>query len=906
MPKTLYMIDSHSHLYASYYAIPHLTAPTGEPTGATLGFTSAVVRLLRDKKPDYLVAVFDGPQETFRKKEFAEYKINRKPMPAELPPQIDRVKEILGALAVPVITALGYEADDVIAKFALEARRDGCQVVIVSRDKDLMQLLGPGVVMFDNRQDEIMDEARLLAEKGLRPEQVADMLGLMGDAADNIPGVPGIGEKRAIGLLQKYGSLDEVLKHADEIPGKMGETLRANADLARKSRDLAVLDPNAPIDSKYNDFTVGEPDRGKLLPIFKTLGFNRLAEEFSRAAGGEAPLLASLADEQPPQERTQKFECVATRAALEKLAAALLKAKVFACDTEATGLDPLTDRLVGLSFSTAAGQGAYVPVLAPEGEPRLDLAVIREILGPALANPKSLKVAHNAKFDLGVLRTAEIEVGGPLFDTMIASYLSDPEGRHGLDALAAQELDYRTVPITDLIGERKRGTTQKTMDQVPLDQIVYYAAEDAEVAWRLYEIYDGRLGEMGLTDLFHKVEMPLVRVLEQVERTGVGLDLDLLKRLSGEFGEKIERLEREIYQLTGHEFNIDSPKQLGTVLFTEAGLAPLRKTKGGATSTDSDTLEALARLHPLPAKILEYRTLAKLKSTYIDALPTMINPATGRIHASFNQAATATGRLSSSDPNLQNIPIRSEAGREIRAAFVPADRKRDVLLTADYSQIELRLLAHFSQDPFLQQAFNRDLDIHSFVASEIFGVPQNEVTSEQRSRAKTVNFSLIYGKTAFGLSRDLGISVGEARDFIEAYFARYTRVKEFMIEVLTGARDNGYIKTILERRRVTPGVRFVEAKQWGNAERAAFNAVLQGSAADLIKVAMNSIARRIRDEGRPSKMILQVHDELVFEVPLAAVESEKKMIVEEMTTAIKLNVPMKVDVAFGSNWLEAK
>ena len=894
--QTLYIIDSHSHLYASFFAIPNLRAPDGEPTGATYGFTAAVLKILREKKPDYLVAVFDAPAELRRKEEYAQYKITRKPMPEELIPQIARSKEILGALGVRVVLAPGYEADDLVAKFTREARFDGCQVVIVSRDKDLMQLLGPGVVMYDNRNDLVMDEAWLKAEKGIAPAQVVDLLALMGDASDNIPGVPGIGQMRAVGLLQQYGSLDGVLAHAGEIKGKMGESLRDNVELARLSQRLATLEPDVPVDVSYTDLTVGQADRPRLAELFERLAFRRLVDEFGEAAPAAAKATAEGRD----------YRCVTTLDELKKLAAELAKAKAFAFDTESMGLDPLRDAMVGLSFSRQEGRGDYVPVRSPEGEPAFDLATVREVLGPALGNEKSLKVAHNAKFDLAVLKSSGLEVGGPIFDTMIASYLLDAGSRrHSLDALAHELLGYTTIPITALIGEKKRGSEQKTMDQAPLAEISVYAAEDAEVTWRLYRVFEPQLKEAGLDELFREVEMPLVRCLERMERNGVALDTNLLARLSEKLGRRMETLEKEIYAAAGHEFNIGSPKQLEALLFDELGLKSGRRTKTGR-STDADTLELLAGEHPVPRMILEYRMLSKLKGTYIDTLPLLVNPKTGRVHASFNQAVTATGRLSSSAPNLQNIPIRGPEGREIREAFVPGDPQHDLLLTADYSQIELRLLAHFCQDPFLLDAFHQDLDIHAFVASEIFGLPQKDVSDEQRARAKAVNFSLIYGKTAYGLSRDLGISVGEAADFIRAYFGRYTRVKEFMVEVLEGAKKNEFVTTILGRRRPTPGIKFTDAERWTNAERAAFNTVLQGSAADLIKVAMNRIDRRIQEERRPSRMILQVHDELVFEVPAKAVEAEQAMIVSEMTGAIELRVPMKVNVAAGPNWREAK
>jgi DNA polymerase I len=896
MPKTLYIIDSHSHLYASYYAIPNLRAPDGEPTGAVYGFTAAVLKILREKAPDRMVAVFDAPGDVFRKKQYADYKATRKPMPEDLVPQIDRAKEIMAALGVTTVAAPGYEADDLVAKFTAEARADDCDVVIVSRDKDLMQLLGPGVVMVDSRNDTIMDEARLKETRGITPEQLIDMLGLMGDAVDNIPGVPGIGEKRAVKLLQDYGSLDEVLAHADEIKGKMGESIRDNAELARLSRQLATLEPNVPVDVTFADLTLGRPDHEKLNALFTRLAFRRLIEEF--------PIVN--ASETEAERAAKDFRLVNTPAALKKLASRLKRAEGFAFDTETTGLNALVDRLVGLSFSTAEGEGDYVPVRGPEGELVLDIATVGRVLGPVLASPANLKVAHNAKFDIAVLHAAGLELGGPIFDTMIASYLLDSGSRHHkLDDLSKEQLHYAPVPITDLIGEKKRGLQQKRMDEVPLAEIAPYAAEDAEVAWRLYREFEPRLEAEGLAELFRDVEMPLVRCLEQMERNGVAVDVDLLKKLSGKLGRRMDALEVEIYADAGREFNIGSPKQLEVILFDELELKPLRKTKTGR-STDANTLAALAGKHTVPAKVLEYRMLSKLKGTYIDALPLLVNKATNRIHASFNQAVTATGRLSSSHPNLQNIPIRGEQGREIREAFVPGDRPGDVLLTADYSQIELRLLAHFSQDPFLLDAFARDLDIHAFVASEIFDVPQNEVTGEQRSRAKTINFSLIYGKTAYGLARDMAVSVGEAARFIEAYFARYTRVREFMVRVLTAAQKDEMVTTILGRRRRTPGIKHTDGSRWNNPERAAFNTVLQGSAADMIKVAMNNIQGRIERESRPSRMILQVHDELVFEVPADAVADAQTMIVDEMVGAIPLIVPMKVNVAVGSNWLEAK
>ena len=950
MTKTLYIIDSHSHLYASYYALPHLTAPDGEPTGATFGYTQAVLKILREKKPDFLVAVFDARGETFRSTAFADYKVTRKPMPEDLIPQISRVKSVLDLLGIKHVEKEGYEADDLVARYTNEARQDGLEVVIVSTDKDLMQLLGPGVTMYDNRKDIVRDEKWLFDNYGITPPQVIDMLALMGDASDNIPGVPGIGEKRAVALLQQYGTLEEVLAHAAEIKGKMGENLRDHAETARMSCQLATLEPNIPVDLKYSDCAPGQVDAKGMTDVCHKLGFRQLAEQFRQmpqagaakpspatpptATGqqrlftqgdlfGPAETPAPVAPAAPvPVEAAvtgiepdlhllaargilTEFRCIDSLDALRELGRQLAAAPAFAFDTETTGTDPLRDKLVGMSFSLRPGHGVYVPVQCPEPDRCITVEAIGEALAPALLSETVLKVAHNAKFDIAVMKSAGLELRGPIFDTMIAAYLLDAGTRqHSLDVLAQQELGYRTIPITHLIGESKRGTVQRCMHEVPLDDVVIYAAEDAEVTWRLYELFDVRLAELGLSKLLHEVEMPLVRVLERMERVGVRLDCGVLKEMSERFGRRMEELKIEIHELAGRDFNVDSPRQLEVVLFDEIGLKPVRKTRTGR-STDSDTLEALAPLHPLPAKVLEYRTLAKLTGTYIDALPQMLHE-DGRIHADFNQTVTATGRLSSSNPNLQNIPIRTEEGRLIRAAFVPGDAERDVLLTADYSQIELRLLAHFSQDPFLLGAFQRDRDIHAFVASEIFGVDEADVTSEMRGRAKGVNFGLIYGQSSYGLSKALGISVDEAADYIRAYFSRYTRVKEFMMHVLQEAQRNQYVTTILGRRRPIHGIKHTDAEHWNNPERTAFNTVLQGSAADLIKVAMNNIDAIIERERRPSRMILQVHDELVFEVPRDAVDEEQTMIVREMTQALEVNVAMKVDVAIGPNWREAK
>lgn len=888
MPR-LYILDSHGQLYASYYAIRNLTTPRGEPVGATFGFTATLLKVLREERPEYLVAAFDSRGPTVRHAQYADYKATRKAMPEDLGPQIDRARRVLEALGVATAEAEGFEADDCIAALARQGLEAGLEVVICSRDKDLEQLVGPGVTMLDTKGFDRLDTAGIEAKRGVTPAQMTDVLALMGDASDNIPGVPGVGEKTAVKLIAEHGSLEAVLAAADGIKGKLGERLRAHADQARLSRALVVLREDAPVTLDLQ--TCATPDgiaRAEVVDLFRELGFNRFIEEFELAAETAAEgMRVRLAD---------------TPEKLNALAAALAERDAFAFDTETTGLDPLGARLVGLSFAWSAGEGWYVPVLAPERNRCLPLEDVVAALGPALASADRVLVGQNLKYDLRVCRHAGLEVAEPLFDTMVAAYLVQPGRReYGLDALALELLGHRTIPLTDLLGPKK---TDRTMAEVPLDQAAEYAAEDAVVAWRLKEHLEAKLAEAGLEALARDVEMPLVPVLVAMEEAGVAVDTGVLEEISAALGARLEALEREIYEVAGHPFTINSPQQLAEVLFDEIGLKPLKKTaKGGRPSTAAGVLEELAARHPLPRLILEYRQLAKLKSTYVDALPQLVSPETGRIHTSLNQTVTATGRLSSSDPNLQNIPIRTEEGRQIRRAFV-AGEPGWVLLAADYSQIELRMLAHYSGDAALVRAFREDRDIHTFVASEIYGVAQDEVTYDQRRSAKIVNFSLIYGKTAYGLSRDLGIGVGEAEAFIDEYFARYQGVRTFTAEVLARAKDDGYVTTLLGRRRYIEGIDKMDPKRLNLAERAAVNTVVQGSAADLIKVAMNRIHRHAGETA--SRLLLQIHDELIFELPEGAVETERAWIEPAMTGALALDVPLKVKVAVGTNWLEAE
>jgi DNA polymerase-1 len=942
MPPRLYLIDSHGQLYASFYAIAGLSSPKGEPTGATFGFVGTLLKILREEKPDYLAACFDMPGPTHRHEAYEDYKAQRKPMPEDLRPQVERVHEILKAMGITAVEQAGFEADDCIAEMVRRARQAGLDVVICSRDKDLEQLVGPGVTMLDTKTFEHLDVEGIKRRRGVEPAQMVDMLALMGDPSDNIPGVPGIGPKTATKLIAEHGSLDNVLAHADQIKGKVGENLRAHRDDAVRSRALVRLSAEVPLAVDLQ--ACGTPEsfnREAVISLFRELGFNKFIEEFEEGVAARGP-------------EKIRVHVVDSAAALADLARALAALPAFAFDTETTSLVPAQARLVGLSFAWSAAEGYYVPLMGPERERCLGLEDVKAALGPVLAGKVPLPghaagegeacpgetrrgraarqskgatlfdagqsadadsgadsgqtvrllVGQNVKYDMLVCRRAGIDLSEPLFDTMVAAYLANPGRReYNLDALALDYFGFKKIPLKDLLGEKQ---AERTMDACPIRQVAEYSVEDAVITWRLKESLEKELAEKGLGALSRRVEMPLVPVLAAMEEAGVAVDTAVLADISANLEGRLARLQQKIHKEAGHEFSINSPQQLATVLFDELGLKALKRTATRTRpSTDADVLEELASLHPLPRLVLEYRQLAKLKGTYVDALPQLVNPETGRIHTSFNQTVTATGRLSSSDPNLQNIPIRTEEGRQVRRAFVPG-RPEWVLLAADYSQIELRMLAHFSGDPALVQAFAGDRDIHAFVASQIFGVPEAEVTGDMRRTAKVVNFSLIYGKTAYGLSRDLGISVREAEGFIDDYFARYRGVRALTAEILERAKRDGYVTTILGRRRYIESIGAMDPKRLSFAERAAINTVIQGSAADLIKVAMVRIWRRGRREGRPSALLIQIHDELIFETPQRHVEAEAGWIVAEMTGAMDLKVPLKVHVAWGRNWMEAE
>jgi len=908
MAKTLYIIDGHAHIYAAYYAkMKPLTSLAGEPTNATFIFTTALVGLIQRQKPDMLVVAMDSKAPTFRTEIYPEYKATRQPMPDDMPVQIDRIEQILKAMNVPVFRVDGFEADDIIGTLAKKAGAEGIDTYICAKDKDMLQLLDEHTCIYDIKTGTVTNPQTMLSEMGISPHQFIDCLALQGDTSDNVPGIPDVGPKTALTWIQKYGSIDNLYEHVDEIKGKRGENLRKFKDNTTLSKELITIDCNVPLQIDYSDLALKKFNEAELTRLFTELGFTRLLTQLGltniehpdRAASGKERSLMSI--EHPASAKTVEhdYQLIDTPEKFDTFFADLKKQKLFALDTETTSIDAMRAELVGISFSWQPHKGFYLPIKATLGSNHLDIKMVRHRLTPILADQSIKKVGQNIKYDLLVLENKQMPVKGVYFDTMVASYCLDPARSHSLNNMAADFLNYDCIPISALIG---KGKNQLTFDMVDTAAACEYAAEDADITLQLYIYLKDRLEKQPLLKkLFEEVEMPLVSVLAAMEYNGVSLDTGLLRKMSGQITETLQIITEKIYEHAGSVFNIDSPKQLAEILFDRLNLTPIRLGKAGR-STDAAVLEQLSDQHPIIDLLLQYRTLSKLKNTYVDKLGLLINSRTNRLHASFNQTITATGRLSSSNPNLQNIPIRTELGRKIRAAFIPA-KKSDCILSADYSQIELRLLAHFSKDQALMAAFAADKDIHRFVASQIFNCPIEEVTSEMRSRCKAVNFGIIYGQGAFGLSRSIGISQVEAKKFIKDYFARYSSIRKFMDDCIVQARQTGYAETILHRRRKISNLSNKNAGKRSQAERLAVNTVIQGSAADLIKVAMLNIQRKIEAEQLPIRMLLQIHDELVFELPTADADEHAKWIEEGMTGAIKLDVPLKVDITYGPSWL---
>ena len=913
MAKKLYIIDGHAHIYAAYYAPmrQQLTSPAGEPTKAVYIFTTTLLGLIQRHKPDMLVVAMDSKTPSFRVKAYPEYKAHRPPMPEDMPKQIDRIEQILNAMKIPVLRVDSFEADDIIGTIARKASARGIDTYICAKDKDMLQLLNDHVFTYDIQTDKRTDPASMLSEMGVSPGQFIDVLALQGDSSDNVPGVSDVGPKTAIEWIRKYGSIENLYKHADEIKGKRGENLRDSKDIAFLSRKLVTIDCDTPVEINEKAFSLKKFDESELTLIFTELGFNRLLGQLGLKSSPDTqpvPVAGHEIVQDLPKTGSAKtvahdYQLIDTKEKFERFLAKLKKQKLFAVDTETTSIEAMRADLVGISFCWQPHEAFYLAVRSPLGSEHLDIAMVRDKLAPILADETVKKIGQNIKYDMLVLQNARMPLKGIYFDTMVASYCLDPQrGSHSLGSMAMDFLNYQSIPISSLIG---KGKNQLSFDMVDTAAACEYSAEDADITYQLYLYLKDHLeGQPPLKKLFEEVEMLLVSVLAAMEYNGVSLNTAMLKQMSGEIAELLKSLTERIYELAGMVFNVDSPKQLAGVLFDRLGLMPVRTGKT-MLSTDAGVLEELADRHPVIELIVQYRMLNKLKNTYVDKLGSLVNPRTGRVHASFNQTITETGRLSCSNPNLQNIPIRTDIGSKIRAAFVPQN-KTDCILSADYSQIEIRLLAHFSKDSALKAAFAADQDIHRFVASQIYNVPVEEVTSQMRSRCKAVNFGIIYGQGAFGLSHSIGISQAEAKKFIEDYFARYSSIRKFMDSVIAAAKRTGFAETILHRRRRIPDLDSKNFNKRSLGERLAINTVIQGSAADLIKVAMINIQRKIETEKLPVKLILQIHDELVFELPASEADKHAKWIAEEMTNAIKLDVPQKVDINYGPTWLSDK
>ncbi len=899
---TIYAVDSHSLIFQVFHALPEMTSPRGEPVGAIYGFVRDLLQLIETRKPDALLCAFDLPGPTFRHDLYDGYKADRGSMPEDLASQIPKIREVLAALGIPILSSPGFEADDVLATVARLCDEQAAECLIVTGDKDCRQLITEHVSLYNIRKNSIYQAEDLQDDWGIRPDQVVDFQALVGDKVDCVPGVPLIGPKIAQELLATFDDLDSVLDHANEVAGaKRKQNLMEFRDDAIMSRELVRLDRAVPITPDWEAARVGGTDLERIRELFQEFGFRSLEQRVADLSGGRA-------DANVRQSISSDYHLVNDVSSFQELVENLGQQNLISIDTETTALEPRRAEIVGYALAYEPGQAYYVPVRGPAGDQVLDSALVADALRPILENPEIAKIGQNLKYDLVVLRNAGIRLKGTKFDTMVASYLLDAgERSHNLDQLALRYLDHTTTKIDTLIG---KGKNQKRMDEVPVADVAHYAAEDADLPLQLYPLLEAKLVDQGLGELNHTVEVPLIEILGDLEHRGICVNTERLNELSVLYGKRLRELASEIEAQAGHPLNIGSPKQLRILLFEELGLPVIKKTKTGP-STDASVLEELAPLHPLPQKIVEHRQYSKLLNTYVDALPELVHPDTGRVHASFNQGVAATGRLSSSNPNLQNIPVRTAEGREIRSAF-RAGPDGWKLLAADYSQIELRVLAHYTGDPTLCQAFADDEDIHALVASQVEGVELSQVTGDMRRRAKAVNFGIIYGQSPFGLAKALDITQDEASEFIETYFARYPGVLDFFTDTLITSRETGYVTTLLGRRRAIQGVRPVPEglretktgalRQLNLPERTAVNAVIQGSAADLIKLAMIGVYRRLEQQDLPAHMLLQIHDELVLEVAPEALDELAQLVVEEMTQVMHLEVPLKVDVKTGDDW----
>lgn len=920
--EKLFLLDAYALIYRAYYAFiknPRINSK-GFNTSAVLGFVNTLEEVLRKEEPTHIGIAFDPPGPTFRHNAFAAYKAQREETPEVIKWSVTPIKDIIKAYRIPILEIRGYEADDVIGTLATQAGKRGINTYMMTPDKDYGQLVSEHVFMYrpkyGDKDFDIMGVDEVKEKFNIEsPTQVIDMLGLMGDTADNIPGCPGVGEKTAQKLIAQFGSIESLLAHTDELKGAIKKKVEENEEQIRFSKFLATIKTDVPVELDMETLKRREPDEKELRRIFEQLEFRTLIERVlngekksTPATPAQPDLFGFFTDNGTEETKNSNltrlddlhydYQLVDNEEKMRDLFQKLITTQVLSLDTETTGTDPISAELVGMSFSYEENQAFYVPV-PPDGE---EAQKIVNIFKPVFENEKIVKVGQNIKYDLLVLENYGVTLKGKMFDTMIAHYVLQPELRHGMDYLAEIYLKYDTIKIEELIGPK--GKNQKNMRDLPPNEVYKYACEDADVMLKLKNVLEGELAENGVKDLFEEIEMPLVPVLAYMERNGVRIDTEALKETSRHFTARMNQIEEEVHQLAGTNFNIASPKQVGEILFDKLKIVEkAKKTKSGQYVTSEEVLESLKGKHEIVGKILEHRGLKKLLGTYIDALPQLINPKTGRIHTSFNQTVTATGRLSSSNPNLQNIPVRNEDGKEIRKAFIPDDGCE--FFSADYSQIELRIMAHLSEDPHMIEAFNEEQDIHAATAAKIYKEPLEGVTREQRSKAKTANFGIIYGISVFGLAERLNVDRKEAKALIDGYFETYPHVREYMDKSIRSAREKGYIETIFKRKRYLPDINSHNAVVRGYAERNAINAPIQGSAADIIKVAMVRIYQRFMKEGIRSKMILQVHDELNFSVLPEEKEKVKQIVISEMESAYKMKVPLRADCGWGKNWLEA-
>ena len=921
--EKLFLLDAYALIYRAYYAFiknPRINSK-GFNTSAIMGFVNTLEDVLKKENPSHIGIAFDPAGPTFRHEAFEQYKAQREETPEAIRLSVPIIKEIIQAYRIPILEVPGYEADDVIGTLATEAGRRGIPTYMMTPDKDYGQLVSDCVFMYrpkyGDHEFEVMGVDAVKAKFNIdSPAQVIDMLGLMGDTADNIPGCPGVGEKTAQKLIAQFGSIEQMLEHTDQLKGALKQKIENNREQILFSKFLTTIKTDVPVALDMEALKRESPNEEELRRLFEELEFRSLLDRVLKVEKKAAPsptpvsgdLFGFFAAEDTEDSKNSNlsslesldydYQLIDTEDKIDDFLQNILTKEIFSLDTETTGTDPIRAELVGMSFSFKENQAFYVPVPANRDEAQKIVNKFKSVF----ENEKTVKVGQNIKYDMLVLSNYGVEIRGRMFDTMIAHYVLQPELHHGMDYLAEVYLKYETIKIEELIGPK--GKNQKNMRDLPPSAVYKYACEDADVTLKLKHILEKELKEQGVEALFEEIEMPLVPVLAYMERNGVRIDTAALKETSLHFTARMQQIEKEVHELAGMEFNIASPKQVGEVLFDRLKIVEkAKKTKSGQYVTSEDVLESLRGKHEIVGKILEHRGLKKLLSTYIDALPQLINPQTGHIHTSFNQTVTATGRLSSSNPNLQNIPVRNEDGKEIRKAFIPEDGCE--FFSADYSQIELRIMAHLSQDPHMIEAFQKGQDIHAATAAKIYKTDLEHVSREQRSKAKTANFGIIYGISTFGLAERLNVERREAKELIDGYFANYPHVKEYMDESIRVAREKGYIETIFKRKRYLPDINSRNAVVRGYAERNAINAPIQGSAADIIKVAMIRIYRRFREEGIQSKMILQVHDELNFSVVPAEKEKVQQIVISEMEAAYKMKAPLRADYGWGKNWLEA-